>query len=258
MTRRGDDTTPLRIYAFECGGDRWGRAFYDPLDAQFDAVVYAPNFFFLITHPLGNVLFDTGMHPRWQDDPHLPDALGPHVRPGDDAPAQLHRIGLSPADVSWVIVSHLHYDHAGGLLYFPHAKVIVQERELEFALDPPPYQADLFDRRDFDHDVDWLPIEDEHDVFDDGRIVVLPTPGHTPGHQSAAIALPSRAHVLAGDAHYLAGKMRLRRLPAVTWHADAMLESWLKLEALEQEEGAVLVFTHDFESPKPVPPQYYG
>lgn len=250
----------MRMYAFHCGGDRSSRAFYDPLDDDFCTVVYGPYFFFLIVHPKGNVLFDTGMHPRWQRDDLPPDALGPHVSSTDAAPSRLGVLGISPSDISYIILSHMHSDHAGGLLYFPDSTVIVQSRELSFATEPPVYQADFYDRRDFEHDVKWLRIDGEHDIFRDGRIVVISTPGHTPGHQSAVVRLRSGIHVLAGDAHYLNEKMRLRRLPSIVWSADEMLASWLKLEALERDHGAKLIFTHelDFMESKPVPPdQFY-
>lgn len=108
----------------------------------------------MISHPKGNVLFDVGLHPRCRreiDD--SPNVLTVRTGPSDDAVSQLGIVGLAPAYISHVIVSHLHYDHAGGLQYFPEAKIVVQETELLFAESPPVYQKDLFDRADFDHDL---------------------------------------------------------------------------------------------------------
>ena len=121
------------------------KAVYDPLDHDAGTIVYGPYFFFLITHPQGNVLFDVGL-------PSQVEGTGGRGRGGGDvrhrngprpmtSASKLQLVGLAPADISHVIVSHLHFDHAGGLQFFPEAKIIVQRRELQFAFWPPTYSA---------------------------------------------------------------------------------------------------------------------
>jgi N-acyl homoserine lactone hydrolase len=250
----------IRIYAFQCGGDRASKAVYDPLDSDVATIVFGPYFFFLIRHPLGNVLFDTGLHLKWRS-PGVAgsQALAVEMGPDDDAVSKLAVVGLGPEEISHVIVSHLHFDHAGGLQFFPDADIIVQERELQFAHWPSVFQRDIYDRDDFDHKLRWVEINGDYDVFGDGKIVTTPTPGHTPGHQSAIVRLDGGMHVLAGDAHYLCSKMRQRRLPAIVWNIDEMYRSWLKLEELERMYGARLIFTHEMDpaEAKPVPPDHW-
>lgn len=251
----------LRIYAFHCGGDRATRAIYDPLDSDCGSMVYGPYFFFLVTHSKGNVLFDVGLHPKWKalTKADKGELFAVEMARDDDVASKLGLVGLTPGDISDVIVSHLHFDHAGGLQFFPEAKIVVQSEELRFAYWPAIYQRGLYDRDDFDHELHWVEIDGDYDVFGDGAIVATPTPGHTPGHQAAIVNLASGMHVLAGDASVHTEKMRQRRLPGVLWSPDAMISSWKKLEDLERRYRAKLIFTHDFdyEVSKPVPPDQW-
>lgn len=250
----------LRIYAFHCGGDHSCRALYDPLDENCGEVIYGPYFFYLIAHPSGNVLFDVGLNPKWRTGAST-SASGTSViemEEGDDAVSKLKVLGLAPADISHVVLSHLHYDHAGGLQYFPEAAVVVQRRELQFAFWPPVYQRSAYDRDDFDRPFNWLEIDGDYDLFGDGTILVTPTPGHTPGHQAAVVKLASGMHVLGGDATYLTEKMRQRRLPGLLWSPDETVASWEKLEDLERRFGAKLMFSHDLDyKAQPEPPDHW-
>src|SRR5262249_41376973 len=156
--------------------------------------------------------------------------------PEDRVDRRLATIGMTPADIDTVVQSHLHFDHAGGLEWLTHARVLVQREELSFALDPPVYQRLIYVPADFDHDLEWNELDGDHDIFDDGRIVVLSTPGHTRGHQSLMVHLDGdRTVILLADAAYLLAKMRERALPAIVWSPDAMVASWERIETLERE-----------------------
>src|SRR3954447_22335352 len=86
------------------------------------------------------------------------------------------------------------------------------------------------------------------DIFGDGRLMALATPGHSKGHQSLMVQLDSgRTVILLADATYLLAKMRERALPAVLWSPDAMVASWERIEALEREHDAMLIATHDLD-----------
>jgi N-acyl homoserine lactone hydrolase len=199
------------------------------------------------------VLFDTGIHPQMGVDPEA--RLGPaaaafdtRIGPEDHIEACLGKIGLAPRDIDLVIMSHLHFDHAGGLEWLTHAPVLVQGEELSFARNPPVYQQLIYVPGDFEHDLEWRELDGDHDVFGDGRLVALSTPGHSRGHQSLLVRLDSGQTVfLLADATYLLSKMRERALPAVLWSPDAMVASWERIEALEREHDAMLIATHDLD-----------
>jgi N-acyl homoserine lactone hydrolase len=235
--------TALRVLAFHCGGEWSPMGIYDPLDEDGARMVYGPYMVFLVEHARGRVLLDTGLHTKWKS------AGGRRIEVGetDDVVSVLARVGVAPEEVEHVVVSHLHYDHAGGLRFFQHAAVWTQATELRFAYAPAVYQRELYDRDDFDHPLRWRELDGSHDIFGDGTVTIIPTPGHTPGHQSLCVELPSGPLVLAADASYLDAAMRARRLPGVVWNPDAMVASWELLEGLERDRRARLIFTHELE-----------
>jgi LDH2 family malate/lactate/ureidoglycolate dehydrogenase/glyoxylase-like metal-dependent hydrolase (beta-lactamase superfamily II) len=245
--------TATRVLVFHCGGDWSPLGIYDPLDPDGAQLVYGPYLLFVIEHPRGRVLFDTGMHPKWKT---LGRARRIEVGDGDDAVSLLAGAGVAPGEVDHVVASHLHYDHAGGLQFFAGPPVWVQAAELRFARAPAVYQRELYDPDDFDHPLRWQELDGAHDLFGDGAVTIMPTPGHTPGHQSLCVELPSGLHVLAADASYTGRAMRCRHLPGVVWNPDAMVASWEALEELERDRGARLIFTHDldFQTAKPLAP----
>jgi glyoxylase-like metal-dependent hydrolase (beta-lactamase superfamily II) len=244
-------TQRMRLYAFHCGTERSDRAVFDPFDERVGEKILSPYFLYLVSHPRGWVLIDTGLNPALRADPHaylgaMADSFFVERLTEDDhVVSKLAMLGLEPGDVMHVVQSHLHFDHAGGLQWFPHATIYVQGSELPFAYWPPVYQRGLYVKADFDHPLQWKELVGEYDMFEDGRIVLFPTPGHTPGHQSVLVRLDSGNVIIMADAHYVVEKMRERLLPSVVWNPDAMVASWERIEALERRHGAELLSTHD-------------
>jgi len=224
-----EKTSAMKMYAFHCGGEKTIRAVYDP----FAATIQVPYFFYLIRHPEGDVLFDNGAHPALID--HARSRLGDAadlfeitMSPGEDVVSRLHTLGIEGEGISHVVQSHLHYDHAGGLEFLTEATVYVQKEELPFAYWPPVYQKDIYVRQDFDDVKKWKALTGDYDLFNDGRLLIFPTPGHTPGHQSLLVRLDSQAFILVGDAAYDKEKMEHRCLPGVLWSPDAIIGSVLR------------------------------
>lgn len=258
------NTGEIRVYALFCGGDYMDMALVDPFDENTGTKVFTPYYAYLITHPEGNVLFDTAGHPDLATDPHsrmgaAADTFKIKMAAEEWVVPQLAKLGLQPEDVSTVIQSHLHFDHTGALAWFKHASVLVQVEELEFARNPPVYQSAAFIQADFDADLHWVELNGEHDVFGDGMLKCIPTPGHTRGHQSLWIDLPSRPIFLLADAHYSLAKLRQRRMPGLLWNPDALIETWDKIEEIERKTNACLIVTHelDFETSVPKSPKEY-
>jgi glyoxylase-like metal-dependent hydrolase (beta-lactamase superfamily II) len=251
----------MKVYALHCGGDLQDVGIFDYEHPQAGEALYNPYYMYVITHPQGNVLLDTGAHPTLRTDPRsrlgdMADVFEALLEPDDTVPGCLARIGMTPGDISVVVQSHLHFDHAGGLEHVRHAPVYVQQAELDFAFDRTHDQAEIYLVDDFNDGVDWRPLSGEHDLFGDGTLMLHSTPGHTAGHQSLWVQTPSQPTFLLCDAAYLIEPMRGRRLPGVLWNGDAMLDSWERIEAIERDTGARLIATHalDYETAVPKPP----
>jgi glyoxylase-like metal-dependent hydrolase (beta-lactamase superfamily II) len=206
---------------------------------------------YLVEHPKGRLLFDTGLHLDLQTD--APGRLGALANifdvefgPGQELAARLQSLDVDPSGVDVLVNSHLHFDHSGGNSQIPNARLLVQRREWEAGLDPDRAQANFFDPRDYDLGHDLHLVDGEHDVFGDGSVVCVPTHGHTPGHQSLRLRLPAGDVVLAGDACYLRRTLETLHLPPVFHDRDQALDSLHRLRAL-QARGARIFFGHDPE-----------
>jgi glyoxylase-like metal-dependent hydrolase (beta-lactamase superfamily II) len=158
---------------------------------------------FLVHHPAGLCLFDTGQTARAAE-PGYHQHWHPYLRlarfelePEDEIGPQLTRAGVQPAEVRWVVLSHLHTDHVGGVGAFPGAEVIVSRVEWE--------RARGFRGQLRGYVPQHWPLGEPHlvdgsyDLAGDGTLVVLPTPGHTPGHLSLVVRDPEGGWFLGGD-----------------------------------------------------------
>jgi N-acyl homoserine lactone hydrolase len=210
---------------------------------------------FLIEHPKGRAIYDTGMHPQLKTNPGARVSERVLAMFGfegygaeDDIKSKLEAVDRDAAKIDYVINSHLHFDHAGGNGLIPNATIVLQKREWETVNDPDLAVKVGFNKADLDYGHPIKRVDGEHDLFGDGSVVMLPTPGHTPGHQSLKVRTDKGEVVLTGDACYFCRTLRERRLPGARfiYDRDAMVASLDRLEALEQG-GAKLIFGHDWE-----------
>ena len=132
----------------------------------------------------------------------------------------------------YLINSHLHFDHTGGNATIPNAQLVVQRREWEAGHDADLIRRNFYDPKDYDTGHDVLVVDGEHDLFGDGRVVCLPTYGHTPGHQSLRVRLDAGDVVLTGDACYLRRTLDELHLPSVVYDEDGMRQSLQRLREL--------------------------
>jgi glyoxylase-like metal-dependent hydrolase (beta-lactamase superfamily II) len=214
----------------------------------------------LVAHPRGRLLFDTGIHAQTRVDPigrmgaERARRLVVKSTEGEDVVSQLALLGLGPDDVRYVANSHLHFDHCGGNEFFPGSTFLVQKAELEAARRPgfaPGYNPSPID---FDHPLDYRMVDGEHDVFGDGRVLLFPTFGHTPGHQSLRVRVGRGADVVcAADACYTRENMDRDVLPRILWDGAIMRESLATLRRLRDRAGATLLYGHDPEQWRATP-----
>jgi len=210
---------------------------------------------FLIEHPAGTAVFDTGMHPELEHTKErmrsTADLFELETPEGWTVAGQLGRLGVSPDDVDVAVVSHLHFDHCGGLAQLPGARVVVQRAEWSAAFSAPLVEFGVFNPEDFDLGHDRQVLDGEHDLFGDGSVVVVPTPGHTAGHQSLLV---EGRLLLTGDACYCRLALDLDAPPEFGHDVDRQRAgfAWLR----EQEAAGIqLVFSHDADQWAALPPE---
>ncbi|UGX97560.1 N-acyl homoserine lactonase family protein [Bradyrhizobium barranii subsp. barranii] len=152
--------------------------------------------------------------------------------------AQLEQLGLKPDDVKAMAVSHTHPDHTGNVELFPEAMLYVQKAEYDWpgANNEPRFKPS--------HPVELL--AGDKDVFGDGSVTILSTPGHTPGHQSLLVKLPKTgAVVLSGDAVHFKDNWDNRRVPSMNANKDQSAASMQKIADTLTKDKAQLWINHD-------------
>ncbi len=225
--------------------------------------------FFVIEHRHGLVLFDTGLDPVIASDPnYITHPVGRfllkrifrfRIGEQDRLDRKLRDAGFRAEDVKKAVISHLHFDHVGGIAHIPQAELIVSRREWDVLSEPhPEYEWVLREHIELPNakwrpvefvptdDPLFVPFEGFFDVMSDGSLILLPTPGHTPGSISLLIRTPQLPPILLiGDLAYSAAMLMEDKVPGT---GDAMLlrQSYAKVRHLKQMlPKLVLIPSHD-------------
>jgi N-acyl homoserine lactone hydrolase len=238
----------MKMHFISGGRVRMRRNIYVP-DADRNETIEMPVACVLLRHAQGNVLFDTGCHPSVPDDPEarwggLARLMVPIMPKGDHVIAGLAGLGLQPDDIDVVVCSHLHPDHCGCNAFFKKATFVIHAREVAAAREPNA-EASGYLAAEWVNDRPIDAIDGERDLFGDGRIVLTPLPGHTPGSMGAHVALDrSGAFFLAADTVSLRVTLDRGAIPRNTWNADALTQSLAEVRKIEAG-GAKIICGHD-------------
>ena len=229
-----------RLYVLNCGegtaGDisRWspGVNVGKPMD-------FVDNCY-LIKHSQGWLLWDTGVADAIAAMPEgqrPSDPRATHWRRPKTLAAQIEQLGVKPSDIKYVSVSHSHPDHIGNVAMFPQSMLLVQKAEYDWPAPAGPR---------FKPELPVTKLEGDHDVFGDGSVTIIATPGHTPGHQSLLVKLPKiGALLLSGDAVHFKENWDNRRVPEINNNKEQSSASMQRMADIMAKENAQLWINHD-------------
>jgi N-acyl homoserine lactone hydrolase len=248
-SRQGQESR-LKLTMFDCGQilvANLGKLMSPGIDDGVSKMLFVPCY--LVEHPKGRLLFDAGLadslaelgdEGRWSSDRDFNSVVKRTLR------SQLDEMGIDPAAIEFVAFSHLHFDHAGNGNLFSKAQWLVQESEFDLAFsedaekyffDPTTYAA-LKDRA--------VKLNGDHDVFADGSVLLVSSPGHTPGHQVLFVDLANYGPVvLSGDLWHSQKNYDGSVVPSFNFDAEQTLESMQRVKDFIAEKQATLWIEHD-------------
>ena len=239
--------TALRLYVFDDGEitgldpKLFGFAREELKEVDFVNVSY------LVVHPRGTVMFDTG-------------GIGDEHFPADGSPAkegvmsaskklvpQMAAAGYKPSDVNYLVMSHYHSDHTGNANLFAGATWIVQKAERDYMFQDKP--AGIIQPATYSalrNATTKVLNNEDFDIFGDGTVVIKSTPGHTPGHQVMVVKLPKLGPViLSGDLYHYPEEIATGKTPGFEFDAAMSAKSRAAIQAYVKETGAKLWIEHD-------------
>jgi glyoxylase-like metal-dependent hydrolase (beta-lactamase superfamily II) len=244
------------------GRSRGRRLLHTILDREWTEQL--PIYAFAIEHPDGVIVVDTGETARASRPGYFPGwhpgvrAFREWVEPEQEIGPQLERLGIRPGDVRWLVMTHLHTDHAGGLQHFPDTEILVTRTELEFA-------SGLRGRlRGYVANTHWPAwfrptlIELEPESFGPfpqslrltqaGDVILVPVPGHTPGQIGVLVDEGDRTVFLAGDSSYTQDLMLRGKVDGVGSDDDAERITHERIRSYAAANPTVYLVAHDPET----------
>lgn len=238
----------LRLYVFDCG--RLDIPDITPYQLQRDEI--ATNVMsvpcFLVVHPKGTLMWDVGA---------VPDRLIPEGGTGTlrqygssnkRLADQLAAIGYAPKDITYLALSHYHWDHVGNANLFAGSTWLVRplEREIMFS-DPPSPRTEPQNFSALKSSRTVIIRDKDYDLFGDGSVVIKSAPGHSPDHQVLFLKLLHTGPVvLSGDLYHYPEERTLKRVPTAEYNRAQTAASRASIEAFLKQTGAQLWIEHDF------------
>jgi N-acyl homoserine lactone hydrolase len=246
--RKAKPPKSLRLYVFDGGSLNIPDTSPYRLKKEDLATTYMSVACFLVVHPKGTLIWDAGAVPD--------SAFKPGGGPGTiryatsmkPLGAQLAGVGYTPADITYLALSHFHWDHVGNANLFAGSTWLVTqaERDIMFS-DPPSPRTEPQNYSALKNSKTVILTKSEYDVFGDGTVVIMAAPGHSPGHQVLFLKLAKTGPLmLSGDLYHYPEERKLNLIPTTEFNADQTVASRAAVEAFLKKTGAQLWIQHDF------------
>jgi glyoxylase-like metal-dependent hydrolase (beta-lactamase superfamily II) len=247
--------TNVRLYALDCG-----RMTLNDLGVMSDTGDYAGQRgefavpCFLISHPKGFLLWNAGLGDALARSKDGYDYAGMHVSVPVTLESQLRALGVGPERLTYLAFSHHHSDHTGNAAQFASATWLINRAELAWSTSAPTPTGVTPRAVTADRAAHTQFIDKDLDVFGDGTVRILATPGHTPGSQSLIVRLDHSGDViLVGDLYASRDSRRFRRVPVENVSRADTLASMDRLERIAKLRHARVVIEHDLKDFKALP-----
>jgi glyoxylase-like metal-dependent hydrolase (beta-lactamase superfamily II) len=259
--RKAQPPSSVRLYVFDCGK----LDIPDISPYQLTRADIATNVMsvpcFLIAHPKGTLMWDVGV---------VPDRLIPAGSAGTlrgygsstrKLETQLNDVGYTPSDITYLSLSHFHWDHVGNANLFARSMWLVRkvERDVMFS-DPPSPRTEPAHFSELKSSRTTFITTDDYDVFADGNVIIKGAPGHSPGHQVLFVNLANTGPVLlSGDLYHYPEERALKKVPTTEFDRDSSAASRASVEAFLTRTHAQLWIEHDFNGNSKLKksPSYY-
>jgi N-acyl homoserine lactone hydrolase len=254
------DSPEVRLYALDCG-----RIDFSDLSSFSDTGEYDGKSgyivvpCFLIRHPHGTLMWDTGLGDQVPRETNTGANTGVRMSVEQPLGRQLAAIGLEPAKITYLAFSHLHLDHTGNANAFASATWILNRSELAWATTNPAPFAVVPASFSAYRRAKVKMIEGDYDIFGDGTVRILKAPGHTPGHEVLMLRLRRAGVViLAGDLYHMRTDRQFRRVPLFNTSRADTLASYDRIERIVRNTNARLIIQHDPDDFRSLPkfPRY--
>ena len=269
------DSKDIRLYGFSSGALTLGKGALVNF-APMEPTITVPVGFYVIKHPKGNILFDTGNNDKLITDPNwwgkANAAMKPAMTPEVAIDVQLKKIGLTPDDIAYVVPSHLHLDHGGNVGKFPNSTIVVQKSELMNALWPAPGTGNSYVIGDilplrsgestYPNAQKMVLLEGDLDLYGDGSIMIKRWVAHTPGSQMMVVKLKNRGMtILTGDNVYFRENVEKNIPPnlVLAYNPQGFFTAFEWIRTMMATEKADFFTAHDPDAFKAMKkaPEYY-
>ncbi|MFL1894486.1 N-acyl homoserine lactonase family protein [Aquimarina sp. 2-A2] len=211
-----------------------------------DTIVLA-DAFYVIKHPKGNLIWDTGLSEELVGkEPKSVNEGALVLSRKDSLSVQLDQIGLTPSDFDFIAFSHIHFDHTGGGNYFKDATWLIQDTEYAFATGEEIKSQGFYNTNDFKALKNVKQLKGDFDVFGDGTVIIKSYPGHTPGHQALFLDLENSGPILlSGDVYHFEENRENKIIPQFNHDIPQTEQSIEQFEKFVSDKRAKVYIQHD-------------
>lgn len=257
------DTGHVKLYVFDCGRiDSVNLGMFSS-DGSYEGRAHSmADMCFLVRHPEGDLMWDSGLPDSLNETEGgvFVEAYSLNIAVPNTLESQLEATGVSPDEIEYYTLSHSHFDHLGNTALFAGSTFLVDKNERAYMFrDEARADEQAFPLYAMLENAETVEFEGDHDVFGDGSVMIIATPGHTPGHKSLLVRLENTGVVMiTGDLYHLIESREKRIAPAFNHDIPQTLASMDHFEAIADENNATVIVEHALEHYEKLPhaPEY--